>query len=111
MEAVHDSLGRLDGVHSVSIDLQKNLVTITPAPDRTLDLAGVAEAIKRAGFKTGRMSVRASARSESTSDGRRVRIRGWPETFPWSGEPTVEEGTIVASVDYSTHPPTLAPLR
>ena len=99
MEAVHDSLGRLDGVHSVLIDLQKNIVTITPAPDRTMDLVGVADAIKRAGFKTGRMTVRATARSESTSDGSRVRILGWPETFPWSGEPAVQEGTIVAAVE------------
>lgn len=111
MEAVHDSLGRLDGVHSVAIDLQENLVTVTPASDRMLDLIAVADAIKGAGFRSGRMTVRAKTSVKAGPQGSLLCFLGWSEWYPWSGGLVEPDEIVIASVDYSTRPPKLAPLR
>lgn len=85
MEAVFDSLGRLDGVHDVSIDLQRNLVTVVPARDRTLDLAAIPRAIRSAGFRPGALRLRGRGAIESSTEGPRVRLAGWPVSFAWTG--------------------------
>jgi hypothetical protein len=111
MEAVHDGLGRLDGVSSISIDLQKNLVTIAPAKDRTLDLAAIPRAIRRAGFRPGLMTVQGTVSFESSPEGPRLRFQGWPFAFPWSG--SAPEGAplalLTAAVDATATPPVLRP--
>jgi hypothetical protein len=59
VKAVADGLRRLDGVAQVNVDLQANLCAIAPVPDRLLDIAGVPAAVHAAGYRTGRMWLRA----------------------------------------------------
>ncbi|HEX5051098.1 MAG TPA: heavy metal-associated domain-containing protein [Planctomycetota bacterium] len=54
-----DGLRRLDGVADVEVDLQQNLCAITPARDRVPALDGVPAAVVQAGYRAGRMWLRA----------------------------------------------------
>lgn len=67
--AVADGLRRLDGVASVDVDLQHNLCTITPDPTRRLALDGVPLAVRRAGFRAGRMWILAEGDLVQRTDG------------------------------------------
>src|SRR5688500_14314381 len=106
MKAVSDGLRLLDGVAHVEVDLQANLCTVTPDPDRMPALDGFAPAVGATGYRPGRMWLRArgaadaGARSftiEGTS--RLVRVDGpLPAASLLTGEVTaVRPGVVVRS--------------
>ena len=90
MKAVEDGLRRLDGVGSMTTDLQRNVVTIDPADDVALDLAAIPDAIVDAGFRAGRMWVRAAG--HPTAGGDAFLIDGWPVPLPVTGSISAREG-------------------
>lgn len=99
MKGVKDALSRLDGVSTVHIDLQANLVHITPSATVVLPLAEVPAAIRAAGFVPGEMTIQA----RGTFDGDRFRIRGWsdPPAVRSAAAPPTGEVSLTARVDYS----------
>jgi len=108
MKGVDDALRRLDGVGHIQIDLQTNLVTITPSPRVTIDLSAVPRAIDRAGFRPGKMRLRGRGALEERSGTLLFRFRNWTTAFPWSGTKGTGTGeTLTMRVDYTTTPPTL----
>lgn len=72
-----DGLRRLDGVAHVEVDLQANVCTVTPLTDRLPDLRGLPAAVHAAGFRPGRMWLR--ARGTVRTDGRFA-----VEATPWA---------------------------
>lgn len=81
-----DGLVRLDGVADVRVDLQQNRCTLVPAEDRTVPLHAVPDVVRGAGFRPGRMWLRAHGRPEVGADGTvRFRIDGWPRPLPLRG--------------------------
>jgi hypothetical protein len=73
--AVDDGLGRLEGVNSIHIDLQTNLVELHCGPDVAMDLGGVPIAIREAGFLPAELAIVATGHFEE--DGRAFRPTGW----------------------------------
>lgn len=72
-----DGLRRLDGVADVEVDLQANLCTVTPSPDRLPALAGFAEAVRGAGLRPGRLWIEARGTAGVGAAGARTfRIAG-----------------------------------
>jgi hypothetical protein len=65
---VENGLRLLDGVADVEVDLQANLCTITPQPDRLPDLRGVVAAVRDSGYRPGRLWIRARG-ATATRDG------------------------------------------
>lgn len=72
-------------MRTIDIDLQSNLVTIRPDPDRELDLAAIPTAIDEAGFRPGQLHLRARGTLEG-DDRDCFRIRGWSRCFPVQGD-------------------------
>lgn len=103
MKGVSDALRRLDGVASLTVDLQTNLVTLTPASDVELDLAAVPAAVRRAGFTPADLRLRALGTLTRAPTGDRFRIRGWSRELPLRASATLPEGeqSLSASVDVS----------
>lgn len=100
MKAVEDGLRRLDGVDQIRIDLQTNVVTITPDGRREYDLRRFPQAIRDSGFKPGAMRIRARGDVDS---GGRFRIAGWRRWLDVAAPGRLEEGQgvrIVARVDW-----------
>lgn len=102
MKGVKDALSRLDGVSTVQVDLQANLVHITPSATVALPLAEVPGAIRAAGFVPGDMTIQA----QGTFEGDRFRIRGWSEPLTVrsaaaAAAPPTGEVSLTARVDYS----------
>lgn len=107
-----DALGRLEGVRAVRVQLQTNVVIISPEPDRELDLAAVPRAIRGAGFLPAEMSLRARG-SFVASEGRvAFRIHGWRTALPvqTAGEVPQGEEELHAQVDYAGEGIVLVPL-
>ena len=77
MKGVQDALRRLEGVDSISVDLQANLVVVTGAPDVELDLAAIPAAIARAGFTPADMELVARGTFAEREGRRTFRVRGW----------------------------------
>ena len=108
MKGVDDALRRLDGVDHIEIDLQTNLVTITPSPRVALDLSDVPRAIDRAGFRPGKMRLRCRGALEQRGGTLMFRLRNWPAALSWSGRrDLVTADTLTGRVDNTTAPPTL----
>lgn len=93
---------------SIQVDLQANLVHITPSRTVALPLREVPVAIRAAGYRPTEMTIQA----RGTYEGERFRIRGWSEVLPIrAGAPTGDgEVTLNARVDYSGEAVTLEPL-
>ncbi len=72
-------------MRTIDIDLQTNLVTITPATDREIDLGAIAESIHDAGFNPGPLHLRALGTLEPGERGC-FRIRGWSRCIPLGGQ-------------------------
>jgi len=102
MKGVEDALRRLDGVSTVSIDLQSNLVTLGPHPRREIALAEIPRSIVRAGFTPGAMRLR--ARGEVVDGGRGFRIAGWRTVLPLAREAAVSAGDALLAFDVSYGP-------
>lgn len=109
-----DALGRLDGVRAVKVELQTNVVVISPERDRELDLAAVPRAIRGAGFVPAEMRLRARGRLVVGQGGGQVfRIRGWREALPVRGTSSAgigEEVELRARVDWDGGTLVLVPL-
>jgi len=80
---VKNAVGRLDGVRHVEVELGTRLVRITPARDRTLDLAALAPAVRKGGARAVRMRIVAAGAVEP---GPGFRIAGWPVAYAIDGE-------------------------
>lgn len=94
MKGVQDALRRLDGVAETRVDLQTNLVTITPVPDVELALESIPAAIRRAGFTPEDLRIEARG-TFLEREGRRVfRITGWRAEFPVRGESAAGGGEV-----------------
>jgi copper chaperone CopZ len=102
VKAVSDGLRRLDGVDSVHVDLQANLVTITLDPRVEVNLRSIPEAVRGSGFTPGEMCLRARGEYEGESDTRMFRISGWSRSLPLtSGGRAGTSAVLNARVDYS----------
>jgi len=111
VRGVRDALRRLDGVASLTVDLQTNLVTITPDPRLELDLAAVPAAVLRAGFKPAELRLVALGTLTRAPTGDRFRIRGWSRELALRASATLPEGeqSLSANVDVSGQEPVLEP--
>lgn len=83
MKGVRDAVGRLDGVQQVEVELGTRLVYITPARDRTIDLAALGPAVRAGSARVLRMRIVAEGTVEPAA---RFRIAGWPTAFAIEGE-------------------------
>ncbi len=102
MKAVEDGLRRLDGVERIKTDLQRNLVTMTPARRVAPDLASIPRVIAEAGFRPGRMWITAHGATEELAAGQPgFRIDGWPAGLPLSGSTARGRRKIEGQVVYS----------
>lgn len=110
---MQDALERLDGVHHIRIDLQTNLVTITPEKREELALEEVPRAVKRAGFVPAQMHLQARGSYLTAGNGVSFRIRGWKRALNVRGVASSVAGEIVlqAVVDYTGVEVVLEPLR
>ncbi len=100
-------------MRTIDIDLQTNLVTIRPEPDREVDLAAIPAAIDEAGFRPGELHVRARGSLEG-EDGDCFRIRGWSRCYPVQGEfarSSTGELVLTADVDVDGASPALIRAR
>jgi copper chaperone CopZ len=111
VKGVRDALRRLDGVASLTVDLQTNLVTITPDPRVELDLAAVPAAVRRAGFTPADLRLVARGTLTRATTGDRFRIRGWSRELPLRASSALPEGeqSLSARVDVSGPEPVLEP--
>ena len=112
MKGVQDALRRLDGVGSVQVDLQSNLVVVTPAPEVELDLAAIPAAIRRAGFTPAELEIVARGTFEERDGGRAFRIRAWTRALAvrMEGTPPPGETELHARVDVADGEVVLVPL-
>ena len=91
------------------VAIQTNVVTVTPKPESFVDLAGIAGAVKGAGFAPGKMTLSATGLYERKENVTVFRIRNWPDAYPIDPppKPTTGDREVQASVDYGTEPPRL----
>lgn len=80
----------------MTTDLQRNIVTIEPESDVALDLAAIPTAIVDAGFRAGRMWVRATGRPTPAGDA--FLIDGWSAPLPLAGALEKPKGPIAFEV-------------
>lgn len=90
-----NGLRRLDGVADVLIDLQQNTCEVTPEPGRAPDFAGLPAAVRSAGYRPGRMWLR--ARGTVVGSGK-FRIAGFDRDLPLHGEAPAD-GMLTALVE------------
>lgn len=74
------------------MDLQANLVTVTPASDVELDLAAIPAAIRRAGFRPEGMELDARGTFTSSAGASAFLITGWTSPLPVRGPAPREPG-------------------
>ncbi len=82
------------------------MVTITPKPDVFVDLAGLARAIRGAGFSPGDMTLSAVGDLVERDGATVFWIRAWPEAYPIKppAESPAGEHLLNADVDYARKP-------
>ncbi len=91
-----DGLRRLDGVANVEVDLQANVCTVTPTPDRLPDLAGFPAAVHAAGYRPARMWVQVVGTASAAPDGgRQFQIQGSPLWVRLVGDGDVTKAFVV----------------
>lgn len=91
-------MGRLEGVATVHVSLQDNVVTIVPAGP--IDLAAIPSEIRRVGFVPEDFEAEAVGMLTEGS----FRPDGWP-VFP-AAATTTGRAHVHARIDVSTDPPT-----
>lgn len=95
MRGVENALGGLEGIHKIDAPIGGFEVKITPAKDKTLDLAAIPDAIWQASINTYHMNIAARGRVERGEDGApRFRISGWPHTYALEGSYLPEEERV-----------------
>ncbi len=82
-------------MQTVSIDLQKNHVTITPKPASKLTLRSIPEAIRKAGFKPSDMLIRAHGNIVEKGEGKMFRFKNTETRYPISGVSELKTGSDI----------------
>ncbi|HLQ36477.1 MAG TPA: hypothetical protein VK348_01655 [Planctomycetota bacterium] len=100
--AVERSLRRLPEVAEVTVELSTNLVTIVPRSDTEFGFAAAADAVRAAGYRPGRMWLRARGDVVAADGLLRFHIAGWKEPLRLGARP--EPGLILfdAAVRFSS---------
>ncbi|MBI2154200.1 MAG: hypothetical protein HYV92_12320 [Candidatus Rokubacteria bacterium] len=110
------SLGRLDVVRDVKTELKTQSSTLTFKPGRPIDFKALADAVDKAGFKAGAITIWAKGTVTFTPDGAATfTVSGSNQTFPVADSPqlavlkseTGKEVSIVAKVQFAETPPRL----
>jgi len=86
----------------VEVQLQTNLVLISPEPDEEIVLVDIPVVIRRTGFVPAQMELLARGEIRSEATGPTFRIQGWNEAIPVKNPPLQAGATeLRARVDYS----------
>ncbi len=108
---MENGLRRLDGVDRVLVDVQDNVVTIVPSARIAPDLAAIPAAVRDAGFRPGRMWLRAEGATTALPDDTPgFRIAGWPAPLPLAG-PAAAAAELQAEVLWRDGPLRLQVVR
>ena len=75
----------------MEVDLQANVCELTPSVDRALVLAAVGTAVRAAGFRPGRVFVRARGQLHRETGGQQFVIDGWQRPIAVRGQVTSGE--------------------
>jgi hypothetical protein len=112
---VSKSLGRLDVVRDAKTELKTQSSTVTFKPGKPIDFQALADAVDKAGFKAGAITIWAKG-ALNVSDGRATfTVSGTNQTFPVVDSPQLaglkgdqeKEIAIVAKVQFQESPPRL----
>lgn len=110
------SLGRLDVVRDVKTELKTQSSTVTFKPGQPIDFRALADAVDRAGFKAGTITIWAKGTLNVLPDGRAsFTVSGTNQTFPLADSPQLaglrseagKEISLVAAVQFQETPPRL----
>lgn len=110
------SLGRLDAVRSARADLDTQTATVTFKPGKLVDFQALADAVGKAGFKAGTITIWARGTLGTGPDGTPTfTVSGTNQTFPVADSPQLarlqgemgKEIPIVARVQFTETPPRL----
>ena len=110
------SLGRLDVVRHAKTELETQSSTLTFKPGEPIDFRALADAVDRAGFKAGAITIWANGTLNLLPDGRATfTVSGTNQTFPVADSSqlaglTSEAGkeiSLVAQVQFQENPPRL----
>jgi len=113
---VSKSLGRLDVVRDVKTELKTQSSTVTFKQGKPIDFQALADAVDKAGFKAGAITISATGTLQVASDGRvTFTVSGTKQTFPLADSPQLaglngdrgKEISIVAKVEFQESPPRL----
>ena len=108
MKDAQRALQRLDGVRDIEADIGGMTVKIKPASDRTLDLTALRPALASEGVRLRKLLILADGAVESSADGARFRIAGWPDAYALEGKaPTAGEYRARAAVRIRDSKPVL----
>jgi len=113
---VSKSLRRLDAVENATADLKTQTATVTFRPGQPIDFAALANAVDKAGFKAGSITIWASGILREGPDGHLTfTVSGTHQTLPVAASPQVaklkpefgKEITLVGTVQFMETPPRL----
>jgi len=113
---VSKSLGRLDAVRDAKADLKTQTATVTFKPSKSVDFTAVAQAVDKAGFKAGSITIWAKGTPNVTpNETLTFTVSGTNQTFPVADSPHAaklkskagKEVPLVAKVRFDHTPPTL----
>lgn len=110
------SLGRLDVVRDAKAELSTQTATVTFKPGRPIDFRALADAVDKAGFKAGKITIWTTGTLNVGSDGRvTFTVSGSNQILPVADSPRLaqvkkeagKEIPIVAEVRFEETPPRL----
>ena len=110
------SLGRLDVVRHAKTELETQSSTLTFKPGEPIDFRTLADAVDRAGFKAGAITIWAKGTLNVLPDGRAsFTVSGTNQTFAVADSPQLaglrsqagKEISLVAKVQFQETPPRL----
>ncbi len=110
------SLERLDAVRDAKADLNTQTATVTFKPGKPVDFAALAQAVDKAGFKAGGITIWAKGTLNAGPDGRLTFTpSGTNQAFPLADGPQAaklkgevgKEIPLVAKVEFGKSPPQL----
>jgi copper chaperone CopZ len=112
---VSKSLERLDAVRSAKADLKTQTATVTFKPGKPVDFAALAQAIDKAGFKAGNMTIWAKGKVGEQGGQLFFIPTGLNEPLPVADGPQAaklksevgKEIPLVAQVHFQERPPRL----
>lgn len=110
------SLGRLDAVQDAKADLNTQTATVTFKPGKPVDFPALAQAVDKAGFKAGSITIWAKGTPNVAQDGKLAfTVSGTKQTHPVADSPQAaklksevgKEVALVAKVQFDQTPPVL----